>query len=136
MSKPTAWIESLIDIVANCMEPHNELGPLAYRWRNEDDHWEIWVYPTPAELVGGAADGAVVSPGFSLDVQELSTAFEDLKDVRWQAQPFGPHDQEGQNLSFEGVYDGHGVWLLVLSQAPGDEEPGFTVDLTRRKEKP
>ena len=41
MSKPPAWMESLIDIVANCIEPHYELGPLAYRWRNEDDRWGI-----------------------------------------------------------------------------------------------
>jgi len=129
-------MEPLIDIVANCMEPHNELGPLAYRWLNEDDHWQIWVYPTAAEIVGGAADGAVVFPGFTLDVQELSTAFEELEDVHWQAHPFGPHDQEGEHLSFEGVYDGHDVWLLVLSQAPGEEEPGFTVNLTGRKADP
>ena len=136
MSKPPAWLESLVDAVANCMEPHNELGPLAYRWRSEDDHWEMVVYPAPAELVGGAADGAVVSPGFSLDIQELSTAFEEIEDIHWQAQPLGPHDQEGQHLSFEGVYGGHDVWLLVLSEAPGDEEPAFKVDLTRRTERP
>ena len=90
MSQPPAWMESLIDIVANCMEPHSQLGPLAYRWRNEGGYWEMWVYPAPAELVGGAEDGAVVSPGFSLDVQELSSAFEELEDVHWQAHAFGP----------------------------------------------
>ena len=37
---------------------------------------------------------------------------------------------------FEGVYGGHDVWLLVLSEAPGDEEPAFKVDLTRRTERP
>lgn len=136
MSKSPAWMETLVDIVANCMEPHGALGPLGYRWRNEADQWEIWVYPTPAELVGGADDGAVVLPGFSLDVQQLSSAFEDIEDVRWQAHPFGPHDTEGEHVSFEGVYNGHGVWLLVLSHAPGDERPGFAVDLTRRKEEP
>ena len=135
MSYQPAWMESIIDVVANCMEPHGELA-LGYRWRNEDDYWEIWVYPTPAELVGGAADGTVVSPGFSLDVQGVSTSFEELEAVQWRAQPFGPHDQDGEHLSFEGVYDGHDVWLLVLSQAPDDEEPGFRVDLTRKKKNP
>ena len=125
MSPPPTWMESLIDFVASCMEPHSELGPLAYRWRNEDDYWEVWVYPTPGEIVGGAVDGAIISPGFSLDAQELSTAFEKLEGVHWQAHPFGPHDREGQSLAFEGVYDGHGVWLVVLSDAPEDEEPGF-----------
>ena len=88
--------------------------------------------PTPAELVGGAEDGAVVFPGFSLDVQGLSTAFEELVGVCWQAQPLGPHGQEGPYLSFEGVYDGHDVWLRVLGEAPDDEEPGFAVSLSPR----
>ncbi len=132
MMRPPGWMESLVDIVLGCMDPHNTLGPLGYRWRNEDDFWEIWVYPTPAELVGGAADGTVVNPGFSLDVQQLLAVFEKLADVSWLAQPLGPHDQDGPNLSFDGVYDGHEVWLTVLSRAPDDEEPGFKVDVTRR----
>ena len=125
MAEPPNWLESLVDVIAECMEPHNVMGPLAFRWRNENDHWEITVYPTPAELIGGAEDGAVVSPGFSLDVQNLSTLFEELVDVRWQAQAFGPNDHLGQHISVEGVYYGHEIYLQVLSEAPDDEEPGF-----------
>ncbi len=136
MSEAPAWVESLIDLVANCMEAHSEMGPLAFGWRQEEDHWDIMVYPTPGELMGGADDGALVSPGFSLDVQELSTAFEELVDVRWQAEAFGPHDQEGRHISIEGVYDGHHVYLQVLSDAPEDEEPGFKVDLAKGTKEP
>ena len=136
MSEPPSWLNSLVDVIAECMEPHNTMGPLAFRWGNENDHWEITVYPTPAELIGGSTDGAVVSPGFSLDVHELSTVFEELVDVHWQAHAFGPHDPEGQHVSFEGVYDGHTIYLQVLSEAPEDEEPGFKVDLTKNTGKP
>ena len=136
MLKAPPWLASLIDIVADCMEPHNELGPLAFRWGNEDDYWVIVVYPAPAELVGGAADGAVVSPGFSLDVQRLSTVLEELVAVHWQAHTFGPEDQDGPYISFEGVYCGHEVYLQILSVAPEDEEPRFKVDLTRRSGQP
>ena len=136
MSEAPAWMESLIDLVGGCMDAHSGLGPLAFRWRQEEDQWDIMVYPTRGELIGGADDGALVSPGFSFDVQELTTAFEELVDVRWQAQALGPHDQEGQHLSIEGVYDGHQVYLQVLSDAPEDEEPGFKVDLTKRTREP
>jgi hypothetical protein len=130
MAEPPAWMESLVDTVIDCMEPHHGLGPLGFSWGNESDFWEICVYPTPAELIGGAEDGAVVNPGFSLDVQELCRAFEDLRAVSWQAHPLGPHDHDAPNVSFEGDYDGHDVWMRVLSAAPPDEEPGFKVDTT------
>jgi hypothetical protein len=34
------------------------------------------VYATPMELVGGEHDGAIVLPGFSLDVQAVQNVFE------------------------------------------------------------
>ena len=136
MSEAPAWMQSLIDLVASCMEAHSEMGPMAFRWGEEEDAWDIMVYPTPGELIGSADDGALVSPGFSLDVQELTTAFEELVDVRWRAHAFGPHDEEGRHISIEGVYDGHEVYLQVLSDAPEDEEPGFKVDLTKRTREP
>lgn len=131
MSEAPAWMRLLVDLVAGCMEAHSAVGSLGFRWRQDEDQWDIMVYPAPGELVGGANDGALVSPGFSFDVQGLTTVFEELVDVCWQAQAFGPHDQEGQHLSIEGVYDGHRIYLKVLSGAPQDEEPGFKVDLTR-----
>lgn len=136
MSEAPAWMESLIDLVAGCMETHSEAGPLAFRWRQEEDQWHIMVYPTLGELIGGADDGALVFPGFSLDIQELTTAFEELVDVHWRAQALGSHDQEGRHVSIEGVYDGHQVYLQVLSDAPEDEEPGFKVDLTKGTREP
>lgn len=128
MSGDSVWIESLAGLVANCMEAHSPTGPLAFRWRQEGDLWHIVVYPTPGELIGGVADGALLSPGFSLDIQGICAAFEELVDVHWQAQALSPQDQQGQHISIEGVYDGHQVYLQVLSEAPGDEEPGFKLD--------
>jgi len=77
-----------------------------------------------------------VSPGFSLDLQELWSAFEELADVNWCAHAFGPHDSEGPHISIEGVYQGHHVFLRVLSEAPYDEEPGLKLDSSGKAEKP
>ena len=90
MPKPPPWLESLVDTVAGCMETHSEMGPLMFRWCNEEEHWEVMVYPAPGEVVGGADDGALVSPGFSLDVQGVSSAFEELVDVRTGAGRLSP----------------------------------------------
>jgi len=133
MTEAPHWLTSLVDIVGGCMESHSPQGPLAFHWGEEEGFWEVTVYSTPGEVVGGADDGAIVVPGFSLDVQELMSAFEELIDVHWCSQPFGPHDDAGQHISIEGVYQGHEVYLRVLAEAPSDEEPGFKVDLSRPK---
>jgi hypothetical protein len=44
------------------------MGPLGLRYLVEDAFWEVWIYPTPVELVGGAVDGEVVVPGFTLEL--------------------------------------------------------------------
>lgn len=133
MAEPPDWLESLVDEVGGCMEAHNVLGPLGYRWGEEDDAWQVMVYACAAELVGGAEDGAAISPGFSLDLQKLFAAFSQVTDVHWQSHGFGPHDHAGQHISIEAVYQGHEVFLQVLREAPPDEDPQFKVDFSGRK---
>lgn len=127
---PPDWMESLVDEVADCMEPHNAMGPLGYRWHEEDQFFTIAVYPLPIELVGEAVEGEMVSPGFSLNIQELSFVFDELEDIYWCGQPLGPNDLEGPHVSFEGVYQGHPIYLAILSDAPEDEEPGSKLDIS------
>ena len=129
MAEAPQWLVSLVDAVGHRMEPHSATGPLAFRWRQEGDFWEIAVYYTPGEVIGGAEDGAVIVPGFSLHLQELISAFEKVADACWRSHSFGPHDSLGPHISIEGVYQGHEVWLQILAEAPEDEEPGFKVDL-------
>ncbi len=134
MPQAPAWMKSLADVVSGCMEVHTVMGPLGFRWGEEDQFWEVIVYPTPIELIGGAADGEFVSPGFSLNLQELWPSFDEVTDVNWCAYDFGPHDPDGPHISIEGVYQGHHVFLRVLSEAPNDEEPGLRLDATDKAE--
>ena len=87
------------------------------------------MYCNAGEVVGGAQDGAVIVPGFSLDVRELMSAFEKLTDVHWCSQPFGPDDYRAPHISIEGIYQGHKAYPEVLAEAQEDEGPGFKVDL-------
>ena len=134
MAEVPQWLASLIDAVGNCMESHCTSGPLVFRWRQEDDFWEIAVYSTLGEVVGGVEDGAIFVPGFSLDVQELMSVFDEVANLSWHSQSFGPHDNLGPHVSMEGVDQGHEVGLQVLAEAPEDEEPGFKVDLLEPRE--
>jgi len=113
------------------METHAASGPVAYRGFEEKGFWEVTVYCTLGELIGGAEDGEIVAPGFTLDVRELMSAFEKLRDVCWYSHPLGPQDKLGRHIVLDGVYQGHEVCLRVLAEAPDDSEPGFKVDLSK-----
>ena len=130
----TAWLDDLLEAVAGCAEAGSPMGPLGLRHREEEGFWEVWIYPTPVELVGGAHDGAVVAPDFCLDLERLRSTFEVVADFGWNA--LGLHCPEGPYVHVEGVYRGREVYLQVLAQAPHDEEPGLKLDATRRPPQP
>jgi hypothetical protein len=121
------FLESLFDAIAAGLTPESPMGPLGFRWREEEDFWEIDAYPTPVELIGGATDGAVVTPGFSLDLEQLRSAFDQVEDLGWNA--LGWPDGDGPFIWLEGVYQGHDIFLRVLSEAPEGEEPGAKLRL-------
>jgi hypothetical protein len=117
------WLSDLIADIADCIEADHPMGPLGARYREEDGFWEILVYPTPVELLGGAVDGAVVDPGFSLDLVRFQSIFDRVDDVSWNTH--GYHGSEPPFVSVEGVYGGKAMFLRMLSAAPEDEEPGM-----------
>ena len=122
ISKCPGWLDSFVEIVVAHMSADAESGPLGLRYREEDGFWEITIYPTPVELVGGAHDGEVVAPGFSLDLEGLRSLFERIDDVGWSA--LGS-PSEPPNVWIEGLYLGNEILLRVLAHAPEDEEPGM-----------
>jgi len=103
------------------------MGPIGCRYTKIADLWQIDVYPTPVELVGGAADGEVVAPGFFLDIEQLRRLFGRIDTLAWQS--LGFPDDEGPRVSIEGIYDGQEVFLQVLAYAPDVEEPGMKIDM-------
>ena len=46
------WLDELLDAVSACVEPDNPMGPLGLRYREEGGFYEVWIYPTPVELLG------------------------------------------------------------------------------------
>jgi hypothetical protein len=130
MSEVPEWVDDLVRTVADAMTAHGVPGPLGLRYREEDGAWEVLVYQLPVELVGGRHDGEVVSPGFSVDLEAVRSAFTRVDAVNWQAHPTGGQD-EGPCVSVEGEYAGREVWLRVLAFAPDDEGPGAKFDTNR-----
>jgi len=125
------WLNLLDDAVSSCVEADSPMGPLGLRYWEEEGFWDIWVYPTPVELVGGAHDGTVVVPGFQLDLEQLRQEFDSITEFGWNS--LGLNWPEGPHVYVEGVFQGREVYLQVLAYAPEDEAPGLKLDATRRR---
>jgi hypothetical protein len=126
-----AWLNSLFEDIGAGLTPEGLMGPLGFRWHEEEGFCEVDAYPTPVEVVGGAADGAVLAPGFSLDLEQLRAVFEEIVDLGWNA--FGWPDGEGPFIWVEGTYQGRSIFLRVLSEAPEGEEPGAKFRVPRQE---
>jgi len=124
-----AWLEQLVETVAAILEADSVLGPLVYRYGEEVGFWEVVLYPSPVELVGGALDGDVVTPGFTLHLEGLRAAFQRVDELCWNA--LGLIGHEGPYVAIEGEYQGHEVYLRILAYAPEDEEPGTKIDCSK-----
>jgi len=114
------WLDLLLDVVGACINPESPMDSLSLLHREEEGFWEVDVFPTAVEVVGGADDGAVVTPLFSVDLAQLHSAFDHVSDFGWNA--FGWHDGDGPFVWIEGVHLERPLLLRVLAQDPGDEE--------------
>ena len=123
------WLGDLVDAVAACMTADSPTGPLGCRYVEEGGFWHVILYPTPVELIGGAEDGEIVAPGFSLDLEALRALFDRVDTFDWRSLGF-PSD--GPEVSIEGRFQGCESYLQVLAYAPDDEEPGMKLDTVRR----
>jgi hypothetical protein len=122
-------MNALVEKVAAAMMGHGPAVPLGLRYRQLEDLWDILIYPLPVEMVGGAHDGGLAAPGFSLDLEKLRSAFKRLTALGWDAHGTGAENAEdGPYIGVEGDVAGHKVWLRILAFAPADEAAAMKVD--------
>jgi hypothetical protein len=125
---PAAWLHELVEAVADHITVDGVTGPLGVRVSEAEETCEVQVYLPPVELIGGAVDGEIVAPGFSLDLEGLRSLFGRVDDFAWQA--FGRGYDDGPQVSIEGAYRGHEVFLQVLAYAPEVEETGGEAEIS------
>ncbi len=122
------WLEELQAKVADCWEWQSPALQIGFRYTEpdeDDDFWEIWVYPAVQEIVGGKEDGETVWSGFNFDVLAFLKEFEAEAVGISTRQP--PHPSE---ITFEGKFRGQYVFLHLCLEPPDDAEATEIVDLT------
>ena len=117
-----AWLEEFVKVVSSGLLTDRSTGPLGIRYREDDGHWEISVYPIRSGVDLEEAEGSAASPGFAWDIEELRSVFDSIDGSGWYA--VCPGGTESPYVWIEGDYQEHEVFLRLLPGAPVHDEPG------------
>lgn len=132
-----AWLESLVDVVLDAVEPFGFFGSLGYCWWGPGDPgnsfqgWKVIVYPLPLEASGGSNDGCRVVTGFGMRLGSVLAAFSqfDQETLAWHSPVQYNGNLDGPAISVQGSFANKRVWLRILSVPPADEATAYLIDM-------
>ena len=118
MVSPPDWLSQFANAVTPNIHSFDILSPLGCHFLQVHDIWEITLFASRTEVVGGPQDGMNSHANISVDVKSLLDVFSSIEAISWQSQPLGDRDELGAHLSVEGTYEDHRVWLRITAVAP------------------
>lgn len=125
-ASPPAWLRWFANDAARSILDTPLHAPIGchYHYEEERDEWEVSIFVSDTEVVGGPRDGTLVPCRIQLDISQATSLFDESPRVYWQAGMVHEPEDVEQHVSFEGSVRGHAVWLRVLAQAPEQAGPG------------
>ena len=124
MATPPGWLKEFADAAALLLMPADVLAPIGCHYCQVGQAWEISLFVSRTEIVGGECDGESRNSKFILDVPALMQLFERVPTVTWQAQSHGDEDELGPHVALAGRFAGRNVSLRVLAHPPQRFAPG------------
>lgn len=124
--RPPAWLRWLSNDAARGIiadEYHAPIG--CHFFQNpEDDEWEVTIFVSATEVVGGPMDGTNLPQRVQLNIGHVISLFDEPPSVFWQSDRVDEQDELAQHISFEGVARGNKIWLRILKESPEGTGPG------------
>jgi hypothetical protein len=123
---PPVWLRWFINDVTRGLIDRDIQGPLGCHFFHDDESgtWEVTLFASCTEVVGGPRDGSILPHGMQFDVSAAILAFDAPPRIHWQVGRVADDDELGSHLSFEGVARGRSVWLRLKEDAPEWAGPG------------
>jgi hypothetical protein len=117
------WLHLFVDQVLEGLLEATLIG-CHYFQNVPANEWEVSLFELPEEIYGGAADGMQVSSRLRVDLAAITSAFDSLSNIWWQAERISEDDELGNHLSFEGTAGGFRIWLRILRNVPPELSAG------------
>ena len=133
MVAPPHWLSTFANSVASCIHSHEILSPLGCHFQFVDNIWEVTIFASHTEIVGGANDGQISQSCFNVDMKEVIEQFSYIDTISWQTQSLGPDDELGCHLSVEGLCEEKQVWLRITALAPAQFGAGRQALVNQKK---
>ena len=132
MVSPPDWLSVFVNGVTANIHSFDVLSPLGCHFHCANNVWEVTVFASKTEIVGGSQDGQLIESCFSIDIKGLLGLLTDIQEISWQSNSLGPMDDLGAHLSVHGNYDGKVIWLRVTSVAPEQFEAGRRIHVNQK----
>ena len=124
MATPPKWILKLANTVAAHLEPMEPMPPLGCHYHQCESGWEIAVFPSQTEIIGGPMDGRHTSARYRLDILAVTNLFSRVDEMSWQSRSLGEDDQLGAHVCIGGLVENETVFVRILETAPACFSPG------------
>jgi len=123
---PPAWLRWFANDAARAILDTAAHAPIGchYYFGEDRNEWEVTVFVSATEVVGGPRDGTIVPCKIQLDVNHAIQLFDELPKIYWQAGAIHEDEDTDQHVSLEGRVRGYQVWLRILAEAPKQAGPG------------
>jgi hypothetical protein len=112
------------DAVAAQLQAVDVLPPLGCHVHRDAEAWELTVFASATEVIGGSRDGEFRMSRFHVDVLGICQLFDEIASITWQTHRLGQRDDLGAHLAIEGQVQGEPVWLRIPAVAPKAFAPG------------
>lgn len=131
MTRPPAWLAETANRVATQLHGEQDLAPVGCHYYHDKscDLWEVTIFVSRTETVGGELDGKLTPSRFSVDLAGLESLFSRVDCFSWQAVSMGEGDDLGPHLALEGLVGEHKLWLRIVADPPQPFEAGRTADV-------
>ena len=118
MTLPPAWLKELADAAALLMMPADVMAPIGCHYFCVETTWEISLFASSTQIVGGERDGEVRRSRFCLDIEAIRKLFTEVHSVSWQAQALASDDELGPHVELHAIYAEKEVKLRILAFPP------------------
>ncbi|SFH70165.1 hypothetical protein [Planctomicrobium piriforme] len=123
------WLSEFVEGVCGCLHAVEELPPIGCHYIHADQTWEVSIFISPTELVGGEHDGERLSCLYVVDVVDLMHVFDVVESASWQPLALNETDELKSHLAVSGYFQGNSIWLRILAETPERYDPGRFIDL-------